>query len=473
MKLGRASLMYEQYQTFPGLMGASNSFGKLYCLGMPPLEGKSVLDVGCNEGFFCGAAYFAGARLVVGVDLREEAIERARSRFPNVKFFLQSWDEEIEGQFDVVLLASAIHYADDQISLIHRLMAKVNQDGVLIVELGLLEGISEIKRDIKRPAGDTRTYFTLRYLEEALTEYVIRLIGDSVNQSGDPVGRKVIHIRHRKPIVILFDGESYSGKSTTVRALCGFQARSQNAIGRFNIDEIIVSLRDEDSIPFSAFKSYAKKNEYCTAKTSTSMINDGVYRQFVDTIVAQRKKEYPIYAWEGWVPNEGKQIVIDAFQDGGFVVWTANPIKKPQLDFEDFRNLQFGMHETHGFETRIQTRSCLDMITIEDDNILFHGWAIEVDEKKPVTQFMLIRHNTQTSIVVHNADRLDVNKEFNIDDNVKLGFVIAVKKEEFFQGVILNEILNGIFFERREISCMVRLFGSASDGGMFLIEPPQ
>ncbi len=463
--------MYEQYQTFPDLVGASNSFGKLYCLGMPPLEGKSVLDIGCNEGFFCGAAYFAGARLVVGVDIRKDSIERARSRFSNVTFFCQSWDDELEGQFDVVLLASAIHYADDQIALIHRLMAKVRHDGVLIVELGLIDENSEVCKNIKRTAGDVKTYFSLLYLEAVLTDYVVRLIGDSVNQSGDPVRRKVIHIRHRKPIVILFDSESHSGKSTTVRALCGFQPRGQKAIGHFNIDEIMVSLRDEDSGPFSAFKNFGQEHDYCTARTSTKMLESGVYRQFVDTVIEQKEEKYPIYAWEGCVPEEGRQIVIDAFQSSGFVVWAAQPIEKPRLNCEEFQKHQLGAPATIGFKTRVQVRSNLDMITIEDGNILFHGWAFEIGTRSPVSQFQLIRQNASTKISIESIDRPDVNQVFDIDKSLKLGFVIAAKKEDFFQGGILNEIMNEVFFERQGINRMARLFGLASDGGMFLIEP--
>src|ERR1044072_741458 len=57
-----------QYQSFPGAAGDSQSLQKLKPLHIPALKGRSFLDVGCNEGFFCGYARFDGAERVVGID---------------------------------------------------------------------------------------------------------------------------------------------------------------------------------------------------------------------------------------------------------------------------------------------------------------------------------------------------------------------------------------------------------------------
>ena len=55
-----------QYQTFPGKTGASRTAEKLKALLLPDLSGKRFLDVGCNEGFFCGFAKHCGAERSVG-----------------------------------------------------------------------------------------------------------------------------------------------------------------------------------------------------------------------------------------------------------------------------------------------------------------------------------------------------------------------------------------------------------------------
>src|SRR5439155_18277059 len=110
-----------RYQSFPGAAGDSQSLQKLKALHLPTLKGRSFLDVGCNEGFFCGYARFDGAQRVVGLDKSALFIERARQRFPDCEFLEQSWDVIPSGPFDVILLASSLHYAEDQVLLIERL----------------------------------------------------------------------------------------------------------------------------------------------------------------------------------------------------------------------------------------------------------------------------------------------------------------------------------------------------------------
>lgn len=58
-----------QYPSFPGVNGASRSLEKLKARRLPPLTGKRLLDVGGNEGFFCGYALFDGAYRVMRVDI--------------------------------------------------------------------------------------------------------------------------------------------------------------------------------------------------------------------------------------------------------------------------------------------------------------------------------------------------------------------------------------------------------------------
>ena len=88
-------------------------------------------------GFFCGYARFQGASRSVGVDNTRLFVDRARQRFPDCEFHLTGWDSLPDGTFDVILLASALHYADDQPALIHRLVEKLSPDGVLVLELGI------------------------------------------------------------------------------------------------------------------------------------------------------------------------------------------------------------------------------------------------------------------------------------------------------------------------------------------------
>ena len=81
------------------------------------VEGKSVLDLGCNRGLVCYEFAVAGAAYVSGVDKNEQAIATARHLFDDVttcrwKFAHRDlvyglpYDEEV---FDFILLLGVYH----------------------------------------------------------------------------------------------------------------------------------------------------------------------------------------------------------------------------------------------------------------------------------------------------------------------------------------------------------------------------
>lgn len=207
-----------QYQSFPGASGDSRTLDKLKALRMPDLEGRSFLDVGCNEGFFCGFAKFQGAGMVVGIDSSAPFIERARKRFPDCVFMHQTWDVLPQEAFDTILLASALHYAEDQAELIHRLVKKLTRDGVLVLEVGIVPSAKSEWIRVKRGI-DERIFPSMPKLREVLADYAWKWMGPSVSQDGDPVARHVIHVSRRRPLAYLLLQPPAYGKSTLAAGL--------------------------------------------------------------------------------------------------------------------------------------------------------------------------------------------------------------------------------------------------------------
>lgn len=207
-----------QYQSFPGAPGDSMTLDKLKRMAFPDLTGKAFLDVGCNEGFFCGFARHAGAARSVGIDRNHGFIARARERFPDCEFHARGWEHLPDGPFDVILLASALHYADDQEALLHELVRHLAPDGVLVLEMGIVTSKDSAWVKVKRDS-DERLFPTMPKLREVFADYAWKWMGPSVTQAGDPVNRHVVHVsRRRRAAYLLMQPPAY-GKSSIARSL--------------------------------------------------------------------------------------------------------------------------------------------------------------------------------------------------------------------------------------------------------------
>jgi 2-polyprenyl-3-methyl-5-hydroxy-6-metoxy-1,4-benzoquinol methylase len=118
---GKGTVTAMPYQTFAE-QGDSLTQEKLHHVKLPlTLNGRSVLDLGCNEGFFCLEAKRRGAAHVHGIDNNEGIITAAKRRAEaegfDIRFSVCSMEEALTGKYDFVLLLSALHYMDDPADL--------------------------------------------------------------------------------------------------------------------------------------------------------------------------------------------------------------------------------------------------------------------------------------------------------------------------------------------------------------------
>jgi len=220
----------QRYQDFGGdEEGNSKSRAKLEALALGFLDQLKtqkvrVLDLGCNEGFFCDAiAHRLDAGYVLGIDSEQEYVERARMRFPQYEFRHQSWWQVEEGEFDVILFLSAVHYEKDQAGLFRFLSRKLRPGGVLVLECGIADALMVHPYEkwvvAHRPDGLFR-YPTYHHLVNGLlAPFSVKYIEKSVVQTGDPVGRHVLHCWSKRQDVILLSGKSGGGKTELARAL--------------------------------------------------------------------------------------------------------------------------------------------------------------------------------------------------------------------------------------------------------------
>ena len=93
---------------------------------LPPLQDLRVVDLGCGYGWFCRWARAAGAASVVGIDVSEKMLDRARSETTDADVrFLRGDLDELDlpaAAFDLAYSSLALHYVGD----LGRLIAAVH-----------------------------------------------------------------------------------------------------------------------------------------------------------------------------------------------------------------------------------------------------------------------------------------------------------------------------------------------------------
>lgn len=197
-------------------------FAQLQSLRLPPLHGKRVLDFDCKDGYLCGFALHEGAESVTGVHADKAALKKAEHLFPDARFYTrQEFDQgrpEVNA-FDVIILRSASCFGEQQLQVISRLMSLLDNDGVLVVELGLV-GDAKNRWVSGELAGVSTVFPSRQKFKAEFEHYAWKVIGPAISTDAS-VELMVLHVRPLKPYVWLLLQESGSGKSTLTRRMFG------------------------------------------------------------------------------------------------------------------------------------------------------------------------------------------------------------------------------------------------------------
>ncbi len=421
-----------QYQTFPDANGASRTLDKLKALKLPDLAGLTFLDVGCNEGFFCGFARFQGAQRVVGIDQSKGFIDRARSRFPDCEFYQQAWDELPAGEFDVILLASALHYADDQAALVSRLVERLSPDGVLVLELGIVS--KKESEWVKIDRGIDQRYFpTMAKLTEVLAPFAWKWMGPSVSQSGDPIARHVVHISRRRPVAYLLLQPPGYGKSSIsarlfspagVPVVSGDQQISLIAQRKKAVSQPLLEAIIRDYSPFRLDQILQR------------VFDQDVGAELIGLCIAEAGKVGDL-ALDMYVPVEHHAKVEKAFSEKGYLpvlmLWDRvgpSPTSE-QAQEERARAYYLAMPALDlptpagktGFPGMV---GFVDEVRFLDGNLLVKGWAVDENGQLPTRLNVRIRGQVFQVESLQAFERLDVQRHLK-SANAQVGFRIALE----------------------------------------------
>ena len=127
--------------------GASNQRFWQRLGGMPPLEGKSVLDIGCGWGRLCADIALAGARRVVGIDIEHSYIDfdiqYVLKEHPQLAgklefhcLSLEQWSTD--EQFDIIVSKDAFEHIMDLLLMMREIMQHLKPGGRVYIGFGPL-----------------------------------------------------------------------------------------------------------------------------------------------------------------------------------------------------------------------------------------------------------------------------------------------------------------------------------------------
>lgn len=135
---------FEQYSQMPRSLKGLDAAGEWATFRdmLPSLENTNVLDLGCGYGWHCEYAVAQHAAKVVGIDISEKMLQRARQQphADQITFIKGSIDDLEEmgfesHEFDVVMSSLAFHYLPDFETVVEQVKAVLTFNGTFIFSI--------------------------------------------------------------------------------------------------------------------------------------------------------------------------------------------------------------------------------------------------------------------------------------------------------------------------------------------------
>jgi 2-polyprenyl-3-methyl-5-hydroxy-6-metoxy-1,4-benzoquinol methylase len=179
----------------PGLAPADFSLRRGFLLAHVS-PGASVLDVGCGEGAFASELAHAGAR-VVGVEVAEEPLRRARARDPGLDLRLISGEgpwELPDAAFDVVWAGEVIEHVAETAAWLSEARRVLRSGGSLLLSTPAHGALVRLRlaalgrgwAEHFDPLGDHLRFYTAASLSRLLLEFRFEQV--QIRSAGGPPG---------------------------------------------------------------------------------------------------------------------------------------------------------------------------------------------------------------------------------------------------------------------------------------------
>ncbi len=103
---------------------------------LAPMEGEKILDLGCGTGDL--AKQLSDSKVnVIGVDQSENMVQQARSKYPDIPFFVQDATKlDYEDEFDAVFSNATLHWVKQARKALISTYKSLRHGGRFVAEFG-------------------------------------------------------------------------------------------------------------------------------------------------------------------------------------------------------------------------------------------------------------------------------------------------------------------------------------------------
>ena len=132
---------FEEYAKMPRSREGLSAAGEWHQLRplFPPLQGKSVLDLGCGYGWHCKFSAEKGAVRVLGIDASQKMIEEAkrRNKESHITYRLCGIEEYEypKNMWDCVISNLALHYIENIEQIFQKVHRTLKPDGIFLFNI--------------------------------------------------------------------------------------------------------------------------------------------------------------------------------------------------------------------------------------------------------------------------------------------------------------------------------------------------
>lgn len=113
-----------------------SEYGKNLISWLRPIEGESILDLGCGTGDLTYEIALSGAA-VTGMDASSDMIEHARKKFPSIEFWEADGQQfTTEKLFDAVFSNAALHWMRNSRNVVDCVWHALKPGGRFVAEFG-------------------------------------------------------------------------------------------------------------------------------------------------------------------------------------------------------------------------------------------------------------------------------------------------------------------------------------------------